>query len=110
MAVCEAVDADQSGYHFASDVFAKSPSYAASDVAGRAHPCAENLCGSNHGPGNTETWCFLDEGYGKQLDIICSNCEDSSEQSFVMCWYTYEDFKRTYLRKSCEPLPEEAMR
>ncbi len=68
----EVVDADQSGYHFASDVVAKSPSGVASDVAGRAHPCAENLRGSHHRPGNAETWCLLDEGYGKQLDIICS--------------------------------------
>ena len=68
----EVVDADQSGYHFASDVVAKSPSSVASDVAGRAHPCAEILRGSHHRPGNAETWCLLDEGYGKQLDIICA--------------------------------------
>ena len=68
----EVVDADQSGYHFASDVFAKPPSGVASDVAGRAHPCAENLRGSHHRPSNAETWCLLDEGYGKQLDIIYS--------------------------------------
>ena len=54
-----------------SDVFAKPPSGVASDVAGRAHPCAENLRGSNHGPGNVETWRILDDGYGKQPDIIC---------------------------------------
>ncbi len=72
MAVREVVDADQSGYHFASDVFAKPPSGVASDVAGRAHPRAENLRGSNHGTSNAETWCLLDEGYGKQLDIICA--------------------------------------
>ena len=68
----EVVDADQSGYHFASDVLAKPPSGVASDVAGRAHPCVEHLRGSNHGPGNVETWRLLDDGYGKQLDIIYS--------------------------------------
>ncbi len=68
----EVVDADQSGYHFASDAFAKPSSGVASDVAGRAHPCAEILRGSHHRPGNAETWCLLDEGYGKQLDIINS--------------------------------------
>ncbi len=72
MAVREVVDANQSGYHFASDVFAKPSSGVASDVAGRAHPGAKILRGSNHGPGNAETWCLLNEGYGKQLDIICA--------------------------------------
>ena len=85
MAVREVVDADQSGYHFASDVFAKLPSDVASDVAGCAHPCAENLRGSNHGPSNAETWCFLDEGYGKQLDIICSIIVKSTPSSRLSC-------------------------
>ena len=81
----EVVDADQSGYHFASDVFAKPPSGVASDAAGRAHPCAENLRGSNHGPGNAETWCLLDEGYGKQFDIICSVIVKSTHSSRLSC-------------------------
>ena len=85
MAVREVVDADQSGYHFASDVFAKPPSSVASDVAGRAHPRAENLRGSNHGSGNAETWCLLDEGYGKQHDITFSIILKSTLSSRLSC-------------------------
>ncbi len=84
-AVRDFVDADQSGYRFASDVFAKSPSSDASDIAGRAHPRAENLRDSNHGPGSAETWCLLDEGYGKQLDIICSIILKSTPSSRLSC-------------------------
>ena len=68
----EVVDADQSGDHFASDVFEKSSSSVASDIAGRTHPRSANLGGSNHRPGNFERWYLLDEGYGKQSDIIGS--------------------------------------
>ncbi len=85
MAVREVVDADQSGYHFASDVFAKPSSGVASDFAGCGHPCAENLRDSNHGPGNAETWCFLDEGYGKQLNIIGSITVKSTPSSRLSC-------------------------
>ncbi len=39
--------------------------------------------------------------------------EISQKQKFAplpLLLYTYENFRRTYLGKSCEPLPEEAMR
>ncbi len=85
MAVREVVDADQSGYHFASDVFAKPPSGVASGVAGRAHPCAENLRGMNHGPGNAEAWCLLDEGYGKKFDVNYSIIRKSTPNNLLSC-------------------------
>ncbi len=39
-----------------------------------------------------------------------SDLRPHPEQPLVICWQTYEAFRRAYLRKSCEPLPQEAMR